>query len=80
VVPQNIENPSISKPATLLLGIYPKGALPYHRDICSTMFIACFFILDRNWKPPRGTSTEEWIIKKCGTFIQWSITQLFKKK
>jgi hypothetical protein len=28
---------------------------------------------------PRGTSTEEWINKKCGIFIQWGITKLFLK-
>jgi hypothetical protein len=26
--------------AILLLGIYPKNIPPYHKDICSTMFIA----------------------------------------
>jgi hypothetical protein len=70
VVPQNTENPSTQNPAILLLGIYPKGAPPYLRDICSTRFIAYLFILAKNWKQPRGTSTVEWINKKCGPFIQ----------
>jgi hypothetical protein len=31
-----------------LLGIYPKFAPPYHRDPCSTMFIAGLFVITRN--------------------------------
>jgi hypothetical protein len=27
------------------------------------MFIAALFIISRNWKEPRGLSTEEWIQK-----------------
>lgn len=49
---------------------------------CSTMFISYLFTLDRNWKQPRGTSTEEWIIKNvvhlcngvslnCIFFFKW---------
>ena len=50
-------------PAIPLLGIYPKDAPPYHKDTCSTMFIAALFIIARNWKQPRCPSTEEWIKK-----------------
>ena len=50
-------------PAILLLGIYPKDAVLYHRDTCSHMFIAALFAIARNWKPPRCPSTEEWIKK-----------------
>jgi hypothetical protein len=46
-------------PAIPLLDIYPKDAPPSHKDICSTMFIAALFIIARNWKQPRCTSTEE---------------------
>jgi hypothetical protein len=31
----------------------------YHT--CSTIFIAALFIIARNWKQPRCSSTEEWI-------------------
>ena len=60
-------------PAILLLAIYPKDVLSYHKDICSTMFID----VARNRKQPICHSTKEWI-RKCGTFKQWSIIQLKK--
>ena len=47
--------------ASCLLGIYPKDALPYQKDMCSAMFIAALFIITRNCKQPRRPSTEEWI-------------------
>jgi hypothetical protein len=47
-------------------------------DTCSTLLIAALFIIVRNWKQPRCSSTEEWI-KKCGPFTQWSTNQLLKK-
>jgi hypothetical protein len=42
-----------------LLGIYPKHSLPYHKDMCSNMFIAALFTIARNWKQTRCPSTEE---------------------
>ena len=30
-----------------LLGIYPKDDQSYHKDMCSTMFIAVLFVIDR---------------------------------
>jgi hypothetical protein len=80
VVPHNSENPSTQNPAIRLLGIYPKGAPPYHRDICSTRFIAHLFILARNWKQPRGTSTAEWIKKKNKTKTKNKQTKKKKPK
>ena len=50
-------------PAIPLLGIYPKEAHSYNRDMCSTVFIAALFVIARNWKQPRCPSTEEWIEK-----------------
>jgi hypothetical protein len=35
-------------PAILLLVIFPKDALLYHRDTCSTIFIAALFVIARN--------------------------------
>ena len=34
-------------PAIPLLGIYPKDAQLYHKDICSTIFIAALFVIAR---------------------------------
>jgi hypothetical protein len=50
-------------PAILPLGIYPKLSTSYHRDSCSSVFIAALFIKARNWKPPRCSSTNERIKK-----------------
>jgi hypothetical protein len=41
------------------------------------MFITALFIVVRSWKEPRCTSTEIGN-RKCGTFAQWSTTQLLK--
>jgi hypothetical protein len=52
-------------PAIPLLGIYPKGAPPSHRNTCSTMFIAALLVIARSWKQTRCPMTEEWIQKMC---------------
>jgi hypothetical protein len=36
-----------------LLGIYPKDAPTYNKDMCFTMFIAALFIKVRSCKEPR---------------------------
>ena len=46
-----------------LLGIYPKDAQLYHKDMCSSMFTAALFVIDRTWKQPKCSSTKEWIRK-----------------
>ena len=50
-------------PAMPLWGIYPKDAQFCHKDICSTMFIAALFVIDRTWKYLKCPSTNEWIRK-----------------
>ena len=60
-------------PAIPLLGIYPKDAQLYHKDMCSTMFIAALFVIVRTWKQPKCPSTEEWIRK------MWYIYTMVKK-
>jgi hypothetical protein len=50
-------------PTKLLLRLYLKDALPCHRYMCSTMFIAALFIITRSWKEPRYLSTDEGIQK-----------------
>ena len=37
-------------PAIPILGIYPKDAQSYYKDICSTVFIAALFVIDGTWK------------------------------
>jgi hypothetical protein len=62
-VPQKLEIDLLEDPAILLLGIYPKDALPCYRGMCSTMFITALFVTARSWKQPRCPTTEEWIQK-----------------
>jgi hypothetical protein len=38
-------------PVIPFLFIYPKGVPFYHKETCSTMYIAAFIIV-RNWKQP----------------------------
>jgi hypothetical protein len=48
-------------PAIPLLGLYLKDASPYHKDMCSSMFISALFIIARSWKKnPKCFSNEEW--------------------
>jgi hypothetical protein len=63
VLSQKTGNRSFQDLALTFLGIFPKDAPPYHRDTCSTIFIAALFAIARNWKQPRCLSTEEWIEK-----------------
>ena len=53
------QDPSIP----LFLGIYPKDAQSYHKDICSIMFITALFVIARTWKQPKCSSIKEWIRK-----------------
>jgi hypothetical protein len=57
-----------------LLGIYPEDVPTGKKDTCSTMFIAALFIIVRSWKDAPQQRNG---YKKCGTFTQWSTTQLF---
>jgi hypothetical protein len=50
-------------PDTPLLGIYPKGAPPCHRDMCSTMYMEALLVIARSWKQSRYPMTEEQIQK-----------------
>jgi hypothetical protein len=61
--------------AILLLGIYAEKFLTDKKDTCSTMFITALFIIARSWKEPRCPLQRNGY-KKCGTFTQWSTTQL----
>jgi hypothetical protein len=50
-------------PAIPLLGIYPKDAPLYHRDMCSTMFLAALSIITGSCNQSRCPRTEEWVQK-----------------
>jgi hypothetical protein len=67
-------------PAIPLLGIYPEDAPTCNKNTCSSMFIAVLFIIARNWKEPSTENIPQQRngYRKCGTFIQWSTTQLLK--
>jgi hypothetical protein len=43
-------------PAIPVLGIYLKDVPPYHKNMCSTMFIAALFVIARSWKQSRSMS------------------------
>ena len=68
----------LENPAIPLLGIYPEDVPTGKKDTCSTMFIAALFIIARSWKEPRCPSQRNGY-RKCGTFTQWSTTQLLKE-
>ena len=51
ILPQN--------PAILLLDIYPNVAQVYQKDMCSTMFMATLFLIERIWKQPKCPLIEE---------------------
>jgi hypothetical protein len=49
-------------PAIPLLSIYLKECAPgYDRATCIFMFIAALFTIDKFWKHPRCSTTDEWI-------------------
>ncbi|MGE9641229.1 hypothetical protein ACQP3J_29775, partial [Escherichia coli] len=50
-------------PKIPLLGIYPKDAQSYLKDICSTIFLAALFLIARTWEQPSCPSIEKWIKK-----------------
>jgi hypothetical protein len=68
---------SIENPAIPLLGIHPEDAPTCNKDTCSTMFIAALFTIARSWKHP-DVPQQRNRYGKCGTFTQWSTTQLLK--
>ena len=53
-------------PAILLLGLYPKNLeTPIQNNLCTPMFIAAQFTIDKYWKQPKCPSANEWIKKLC---------------
>ena len=64
-------------PAIPLLGVYPEDAPTCNKDMCSTMIIAALFIIAGVEKNPDVLQQRNGY-RKCGTFTQWSTTQLLK--
>jgi hypothetical protein len=71
VVSQKLEIVLLEDPAIPLLGIYPKEAPTYNKNMCSTLLRAALFIIARSWKQPRCPSQKN-EYRKCGTFTQWN--------
>ena len=51
------------EPSIPLLDIHTEETR-IERDMCTPMFIAALFIIDRTWKQPRCPSADEWIRKQ----------------
>ena len=49
---------SLSYSAIPLLGIYPEQNI-IQKDTCTPMFIAALFTIDKTWKKPKCSLTEE---------------------
>ena len=49
-------------PAIPLLHIYLEKTI-IQKELCMTVFIAALFTITRTWKPPKCSSTDEWIKK-----------------
>jgi hypothetical protein len=78
VVPQKIGHSSTGRSSNTSPGIYPEEVPSGNKDICSTMFIAALLIMPEAGKNPDVPQQRNGY-RKCGTFTQWSTTQLFKE-
>jgi hypothetical protein len=76
VVPQKTGHSTTGRSSNTSPG-HPEDIPTGNKDTCSTMFISALFIIARSWKEPRYPSIEN-RYRKCGTFTQWSTTQLLK--
>ncbi|KAF0876186.1 LORF2 protein, partial [Crocuta crocuta] len=48
------------------LSIYPREVKTYvHTETCTRMFTAALFIIDKKWKQPRYSSSDEQISNIC---------------
>jgi len=74
-------------PGITLIGIYPNNVLPYHKDTCSLTFLTALFVIARNWKSPRSSSTAEsvktmWHIQtiECYSAVKNNVAMKFSGK
>jgi hypothetical protein len=67
-------------PAIPLMSIFPEDAPTCNKDTCSTMFIEVLFIIAKSviYNNP-DVLQQRCGHRKCGTFTQWSTTQLLKE-
>ena len=56
-------------PAIPFLGIYPKEVKSAQKAICTSMFIAALFTIDKVRKRRKCMTTDKWNKIKCGTHI-----------
>jgi hypothetical protein len=61
-----------------LLGIYPEDVPAGKKDTYSTLFIVALFIIAKAGQNPDAPQQRNGY-RKCGTFTQWSTTQLLKR-
>ena len=51
-------------PAIPVLGLYPKNSgTAIQKNLCTPVFIAAQFTIDKGWKQPKCPSANEWIKK-----------------
>jgi hypothetical protein len=62
-VPQKIGHNTTGRSSNTSPGHIPRRSSDWHKNTCSTLFLAALFITARCWKEPRCPSTEEWIQK-----------------
>ena len=67
----------LEDPAIPILGKNVEDVPTGNKDTCSTMFIAALFIIAEAGKNPDVPQQRNGY-RKCGTFTQWSTTQLLK--
>jgi len=74
-VPQKTKNKLPYNPAIPLLEYIQRKQKQIRKDTCTPMFIAALFTIDKIWKQPKSTSTDEltqiW-------YAQQNITQPFQ--
>lgn len=66
------------KSSTVILGVYPEDSISYHRDTCTSMFIAASVTIARNGTSPdvHQHAVGLW---KCGAYTQWNVIWQWRK-
>ena len=69
MVSKKILNSATKDPTIPLLVILPKDDPQYPKKTYTTMFIAASFVIFRNCKKPKYSSTKEWVNKMLFIYI-----------
>lgn len=77
---RKLEIDLLKDPAITLLGIYPNNSPMYHRNTCNAMFTVASFVRANSWKEPKCPIIEKKRYRICGTFTEWSISQLLRSR